>query len=437
MQMRIMLIIGSISIIAATTLAGDAIASCVGSTCSLGGQLRMQNGFDLPRPLSFATAPDGDLRWGQPGQIQATPSATVQQGPAGAGTPGTDPRSLMFVKPSLFTYNEPLVSLGRIKDANKILAIRTDLGFQFPHPGTTGSGATAMNGPFSAPTFSAGGRTGPSVVSWCVGLPPPTATYNPGCGAPDAFGFATTTTAGGINVTVPLSNGLVRYTATRNQFGGAVRMRRTGISTVFYNAALLTTAELPCTIGTNSLCIVARLEQHFVTEGIVGSAFGAKATQPATSELSHVFEASIGASGTIQSIGVPVTDGSGNPLHISPTAQTNWGFPGTTGRLTISVTNNDRAPTTLETFTRTGADHRTTGGEGIVVLVSGGLSSRSIPGPNAIRVWSTFNVPEPGAMTAASIGLLALLGCHQLARRRSSSSRSTSRSRNQQGHARD
>jgi hypothetical protein len=398
-------------------------AACVGSTCSLGGQLRVQGGFGgrhHPRPLSLSPVPDdGDFRWGQPGLIQATPSATVQQGPAGPGTPGTDPRSLMFVKPDLFTYDGPVAMANAAKSSSLVFAIQTNLGFQFPHPGTTGSGATAMNGPFSTQTFSAGGRTGPSVVSWCAGLFPPTATFNPGCAAPDAFGFATNTTAGGINVTRPLLNGLVRYTATRNQFGGAVRMRKTGTSVIFINVAQLSTGALPCTIGTNSLCILGPLSNpSLVTESAVGNAFGPRVSHPAFTAVTFVFEASIGENGTIHSIGAPVTDGMGNVLPHTGSAHTSWGVPGTTGRLTISVTQNREAPTDLETFTRTGGDHRTAGGEGIVVLVSGALSSRSISGPDAVRGWMTFDVPELGAGLSAAVALAALAGCQHWNRRR-------------------
>jgi hypothetical protein len=425
--MRIRLLFGLLALVGSLSVASSASAACVGSTCSVGGQLRIQRGFDLPRPLSFATAPDGDLRWGQPGQIQATPSATVQQGAAGTGTPGTDPRSLMFVEPSLFTYDAPVVGLARIKDNSKLFSLRTDLDFRFPHPGTTGSGATAENGPFSTQTLSAGGRTGPAIVSWCAGLPAPTATYNPGCAAPDAFGFATDTTIGRTNVTRPLSNGLVRYTATRNQFGGTIRARSSGASVYFFNGAGLTTGDLPCTIGTNPLCIVARLTYGPPTESVVGGAFADKVTaaQAVLTMPSFVLEASIGANGTIHSVGDPVTDGMGNPIVGTPSfAQTSWGLPGTTGRLTISVTQNTNAPTNVQTFTRTGGDHRTAGGEGIVVLVSGALSSRSISGPDAVRGWATFNVPEPGVIAAMSAGFFGLFGCHQLARRRIRSLRS-------------
>ena len=64
MSIRNRLVIGLLSFLASAALAGAASAACVGSTCSLGGQLRAQVGNGLPLPISLNPAPDGDLRWG-------------------------------------------------------------------------------------------------------------------------------------------------------------------------------------------------------------------------------------------------------------------------------------------------------------------------------------------------------------------------------------
>jgi hypothetical protein len=257
------------------------------------------------------------------------------------------------------------------------------------------------------------------VVSWCAGLPAPTASFNPGCDAPDAFGFTqTTTTAGGMSVTAPNTNGLVRYTATKNQFGTANRFRTLGTAMVFFNAGGLAVGDLPCTTAKNPLCIVAISNITPNTQPVIGHGFAVKNTQPAYMTATGVFTANIGGNGTINSVGAAVKDSMGNPIPFTGQAATSWGLPNTTGRLTISVTQNADAPTELETFTRTGGDNRTAGGEGIVVLVGGAVSARNISGPNGNRSWNTYNVPEPGAVFAASAGLLALFGCHQLVRRR-------------------
>ena len=84
MSLRNRFILSAASLVASMALAGAASAACVGSTCSLGGQLRAQVGNGLPIPISLNPAPDGDLRWGQPGAIKATASATIQQQDAGS-----------------------------------------------------------------------------------------------------------------------------------------------------------------------------------------------------------------------------------------------------------------------------------------------------------------------------------------------------------------
>jgi hypothetical protein len=256
-------------------------------------------------------------------------------------------------------------------------------------------------------------------VTWCAGLPAPTASFNPGCAAANSFGFTTVTT-NGATTNQPISNGLVRYTATKNQFGAANGGRTLGTAMIFFNAGGLPVGDLPCTTATNPLCLVAisTVVSGQGGRGVFGGAFGVKATNAAFSTATGVYTANVGGNGTINAVGVPITDGMGNFVPFTGQAATSWGFPGTTGKLTISVTQNADAPTELETFTRTGGDNRTAGGSGVVVLVGGSVSSRSISGPNANRSWGTYNVPEPSAIAAASAGLFALLGCHQLVRRR-------------------
>jgi hypothetical protein len=326
--------IAALTILAFLAAPVVATAACVGSTCSLGGQMRTQVGIYNPFPISLAPPGTGDLRWGQPGQIQATSNATIQQGPAGTGLPSTDPRSLMIVKPGVFTYDEATASLELIQINPYLFVVQTNLNFDYPHPGTTGMGATALLGPFSTQTLAAGGRTGPAIVSWCAGLPPPTASFNPGCSAPDGFGFAADTTGGQTNITYPRTNGLIRYTATRNQFGGAARTRALGTVVKFYNPGALVVGDLPCTIGTNSLCLVAIESVQTPTQGVVGGKFAQMVTHPVPIAMTGVFEASIGADGTVHSVGAAAVDSMGNPIPFTGQATTSWGFPGTTSQLT-------------------------------------------------------------------------------------------------------
>jgi hypothetical protein len=456
MSIRNKLVIGSLSFLASVALAGSATAACMGSTCSLGGQLRAQIGNGLPIPITLAAAPGGastrtpngtpaaDLRWGQPGGIKATGNATVmQQSPAPVGTPGTAPRSLMFSKAGLFTYdNNGPVGIGVIKFNAKVMSVKTNILLTNPHPGYTSMGATTPSGPFPTKngpnTLQAGGRPGPQLtpLTWCVGMPFTTVSANPGCLNASKFGTViTTTTNDAMNATMGPVNGLIRYVPLKNQFGGLGQGGRTlGTAMVYFNGGGLAVNDLPCIYDPvivdpnsnpkkNPNCFVGISQVTPGTRGVNGQGFGARVSNNAFSTPTGFFTAQLGANGTVihhgtKAMGVITEDGAPKPF----TGQfaTSWGVPGTTGRLEISVTKNEDALLggKQEIFIRTGGDNRTAGGQGIVVSVAGAISQRNISGPNGNRGWSTFNVPEPSAIFAASAGLLALLGCHQLARRR-------------------
>jgi hypothetical protein len=434
MPIRNQFVLGGITLLASIAFASPSTAACVGSTCSLGGQLRAQAGDGLPIPISMAPAPNGDLRWGQPGQVVATPMATImQESPAPLGPPSTDPRSLML-PPGAFAYDGGPVSKGVIRSNPNVFAVRTNLAIVHPHPGTTTMGGAAIGSVFGSNTFGAGPRyrTGAYIASWCVGLPAPTASFNPGCAAPDSFGFSSYSCYGSC-VNTPTTNGLVRYLATKNQFGGSVQTRVAGTVQIFFNEGGLALGDLPCVWGAtldtavspkvNPDCVVG-LATKEIANTAVPVRFGAKRSSPAQSNPTGVFTAHIGANGTILGyktgpLQTITTGGTAMlPKAVAGQATTSWGLPFTTGRMTISVTQNAGAPTQQEIFSRTGGDQRTAGGQGIVVMVAGAVSARSISGPNGDRRWLTLNVPEPSALGAGAAGFLALLGCHAIARRR-------------------
>ena len=446
-----------LSFLASTALVGSATADCTGSTCSLGGQNRFQIGSSLPIPVSlnfattltpgrlttmgshttttmggvgnpvtsnallkkfdyYATSMGG---FGMPGINKATVSATImQQSPAPAGTPSTAPRSLMMA-PGQLHFNEDIFSIGLMAAQTTVLAVQTDFTFDWPHPN------------WGSVTYAAGGRTGPPTVTWCAGLPKP-GSINPACATPSSFGFTTTTTGPSptnMSVTKPRSNGIIRFTATKNQFGGPGGGRTLGTAMVFFNQGL-PVGSLPCSYATgvapngapgpNDNCVFAHsIVVPDTGGGSMAGEFGQIATNPAFTTPTGVFTGDLGVNGTILRFGSPELIG-GNPQPFTGQANTSWDIPRTTGRLTVSVTKNAAAlsKNKPEVFIREGTDMRTAGGQGIVVLVSGALSKRNISGPNGNRGWQTLNVPEPASIVAASAGLLALFGCHQLVRRR-------------------
>ena len=371
---------------------GSAVAqSCTGTTCSLGGQQRAQIGVGLPIPITTLPAQTG-LITSHPGAIAAISGATIMQ------TTGPAPRKLTL-SPAQFVYDEPPLQIGVFQANSAVFAVSTNLFVQNPNP----DGGPAM--------LSAGGRPGPAIVSWCAGSPAPTGTFNPGCFGPN------TTALGGS----PPTNGFVRYEATRNQFGGIASGKTVGTAQVFFNAGKLTQNQLPCAGGPG--CLVAISQATPGTAAVFGQNFGATVMNPPDVNPTGFRTASIAANGSLV-LGSPVptaafptpVDADGNGFQdFTGQGATSWGFPLTTGQLLISVTAALGDP---EIFLRTGVDGRNANGSGIVTLVSGTLSARTLSGPNANRGWVTLKIPEPGVLAAGSSALLMLAGCHWLVRRR-------------------
>jgi len=102
-------------------------------------------------------------------------------------------------------------------------------------------------------------------------------------------------------------------------------------------------------------------------------------------------------------------------------AASSFGFPWTTGMLTIS----HPCGQICDFFTITGMDDRTPGGAGTIQLVAGGLSNRLLSGPNANRGWVRLQLqPRPDAVPAmspaglaATAGLMLLVVVYALRRR--------------------
>ncbi len=453
--------------ILAGTASAQAGAACSGTSCGLGGQIRGQIGSGLPLPISVAPAqggvglsatagpftaitiqtvpatPDGlplvGLGLGQPGQIKPTPMATIMQ----TAAPGTGPRRLTLI-PGAFHYGgQPEGSLGGANVNPAVFAVQTNLTYDSPHPGTTVSGGPAVTQEFGgiipsagANVFAAGGRVGAATVTYYAGASAAgSPTDNYGNGAPPQT--IQTPMAG--NSAIPPVNGIARFTSTGNQFGGQSIGRAIGTAKVYFNGVPLDPAtQLPCKAtatpgeGTTaqgffvpfitggpcqfSLSVVD-LTGSDATVGVAGGAFDGLAIGTAFTTNAGVFTATLGFNGTIIGQGAAITViGAGIPV----TGQGNQGvgFPLTTGRLSITVT--DILGATSEMFIRTGIDARDAAGNGVVALVTGSMTARDISGGNANRTWITLEIPEPNAILAASAGLFALFGCHRLARRRAS-----------------
>jgi hypothetical protein len=434
MTIRNRLAIALLTFLVSVVFAGIASAQagdpCVGTSCGLGGQIRAQIGKGLPLPISVAdertgpfvditiqtgpATPDGaNLRGdglGQPGQIKPTTSARVNQTTA---HPHTDlnPRGITLIPGNSGYGPAPEGSIGVLDFNTAVFAVQTQLIFDTPHPETTVNG-----GPVNVPggvdrnKLFAGGRPGGDVVSYCAG-----ALGN----ADNNFNNSCTKAADGD------FNGLARFTKTKNQFGGVSTGRVLGTAKVYFNIDLLTIMDMPCTGCKFGLSTVVP-----GTTGVAGGPFGGSVMNPAFQTQTGVYTGTLGFNGSI--LNNPLTNPI-RPVIVSTTPNgvqvgspytgqpaTSVGFPLTTGMITISVTAAGVFnPLKPEVFKRTGTDARDANGNGVIALNTGAISSRTVSKGNANRVWTTLEIPEPSAILAASAGLFALFGCHQLVRRRS------------------
>jgi hypothetical protein len=226
-------------------------------------------------------------------------------------------------------------------------------GVAFPLPTNPTVIQVTTNFVFSGPQFPGqlfpgpkGSR--PANFAWCPG-----ATANPACTTP-----ASTVTGQGTR------NGLVRYAAGTNQFGGTMQMFLTGTGDLAIKVGSHTCGGA-CAATPKPLAL-----HNFIGGGGGTQAFGgpygfvdidALAGGPITAVLGST------PGGLITQPGPQVATG-------PPSTNVNTGFPWTTGMVTAQVTLVAQAnPTTL---VATGSDSRTPLGAGNITLVAGGITER-------------------------------------------------------------
>jgi hypothetical protein len=363
---------------------------------SLSGNSRAQIGNGLPLPITFAPAPQG--------AVQLQPGAYVFQ------TTGPDPKAMTLVRPPDPIFSTTMRTIAVFLAASKVFQVRTSLLIDGPVNGTLVPNITTPTAIVTTPTamFSAGGRTGPAVVSWCPGFPVPGTATNPGC----------------VNATLgtPMK-GRLKYTATANQFGGTSRVR-IGAAGTQGGASVVNIvggAAAPCTHtrlgGLQPSCLAAFsqvvLSETLHTAPTTGAATFMTPGLAVAGGPFGVFDSDAGNAGPIHP--VKVTAG-GKVVSVAPTViaqlpansvQT-WGGPVTTGTVTVEA---PQAAGGGETFKLQGGDDRIDG-VGSISLVSGGLSKRFLSGDNANRSWLNYQVGllEGVSVPSISNGGLVLLG---------------------------
>jgi len=341
----------------------------------LTGNSRSQIGDGLPVPIGFTPAPNG--------KINVLPGARVTQ------TAGPDPKKMIFPNQNIATYDGPDFNLPVFLLNSNVFQVKTNVSIFFPAPngGPDGLG--------SGLSWSAGGRTGASTVTWCPGQAV-TASGNPNCtdpgtGAPGNHAIA----------------GFLKYTKTTNQFGGAIRTSAGGTADVGLKAAV-PSPPLPCDhaqpagAGGSPCRVIFALATPEPTGRMGGPFLTAGATTPGAGPPGPggLRNAKIAANGEILSVTSPgLGAGAANPA-------TNFGGPYTTGMLTV---HQSAAVGTPEVFVLTGSDNRVNG-VGTISLVAGGLSDRALSGPNANRAWVNLTVggDTPG-LSSWGVGLVAVM----------------------------
>jgi hypothetical protein len=339
---------------------------------SLSGNARFQMGVIQNRafatPIGFTPVPDG--------KVKPIAGATIRQ----RGVHVSFAPAEIVINPFQLTGDPQPFVLPVFNNNPNVFQVRTDLTVRWPKQRIS---------------FRALGRTGPPTVTFC-GKPPSTTIItggaNPAC-------------AGG-----PAGTGLLRYTATSNQFGGPAQGLVGGVADV----ALRGGSSAPCAGPPG--CVVAFFNATPPPTQAVGAMFGFTNNTLRAAPSPGVFFANVGPGGTVLTLLTPLSTGLTN-------AGTSWGGPWTTGMITVSQPS--RVPPEL--FMLSGSDGRAAGyGIGSLSLVAGGFSQRSIAGPDAGRGWLNFTIgPEVSQVPslplygmATLVGLTALSGAYVLRRRR-------------------
>lgn len=279
---------------------------------------------------------------------------------------------------------------------NQAMQLKTSLAIQVPPRGVI-------------VTFFEGGRSGPPTLSFCPGGTDPAsggtvfngaAPYNPNCTVVASAG------PGGIGI----ANGIMRYTATANQFGGFGAVAAQGTASLAVMQAQPTQNPATTNSGFGSVAFAGDIIDISGVGGPIDDPGGTGALDGIAIKKLLGYT----PSGIITQVGATL-------LPIPALAQTAWGGNLTTGQVMVWVTAvQPGAPTQMVTLT--GSDTRTAMGVGSITLVGGSISKTTLTGHSRTHNKVTFTItPEPTMLLGASSGFFALLVTHRVMRRRGAS----------------
>ena len=334
---------------------------------------------------------------------------------ANGGIPGGAVITPTNIGPANFTI--PAHAFGQALGSQRVavaivptvVQLVTSFVFNGPADFTQASGA---NPPFTAGQVAKFRKNAFSKDPGQVGRAAGNFAWCPGVGGPAC--------AVGLSATPTLVQGRIEYTAGANAFGGTMGMilSGTGATSIQLGSGALPTvglgtvmvpllAHLPI-MGAGTNPQVGGVGYAFRNEVILGSA---------PFFLGFMTSTGMGA-GLITTTGPPATTGGTAmaPITIPGDTNINWGFPWTTG--TVSVMNTEMAGTMNNTGTLTamGSDSRNAAGGGRITLVAGGTSHRVQSGMDfeALEILvldfaDIGAVPSMGPAGLATVGLLMAL----------------------------
>jgi hypothetical protein len=264
----------------------------------------------------------------------------------------------------------------------------------------------------ATPTFAAGAEAKFRRNAWSkdpgqAGRAAANFAWCPGVGGPNC--------ASGLAATPTDVQGIVTYTGGPNLFGGTMGMILSGTGATSITGGSF---QIGTTTGTMQSPISTPLLAHLPIMGA--------GTNPQVGGVGYAFRnvVNLGAApfflgfmtSTGMGAGLLTSTGPAAGFGIAGDTNVNWGFPWTTG--TVSVMNTEMSGTMNQsgTLTAMGSDSRNAAGGGRITLVAGGTSNRVVSGMDfeALEILvldfaDIGAVPSMGPAGLATVGLLMAL----------------------------
>lgn len=364
------------------------LALAVGGTASAktyfiaggGGQLAIGGGLPLPIQVAPAGTTTGPTAWAgtnfPPLLIPVVPGATL------SATTVMASNQQLTVPAGVLSRAAAVNTLGQFGQNPNLYAVRTDLAYSWPAvPAVLNTANRLGNATTVYSTTLGGALPAASSVTYTA---PPTGKF----GGPAQFRITPGATVGlipGSPVTV-----------------FAIAVKGPG------NPACTHTALTPVPFpgpGTPA-CVAALLPAAPNTLAQVGAPAGSIASTLPVNPVPGIGIGKFGPNGDVTFFTFTPAMTMAGPTNMATSA----GFPFTVGQLKIQAPSADGSP---ETFTITGKDSRTAGGQGTIQLVAASLSQRTQSLANANRGWVSLTLtqsePVPTMNEWARIATITLM----------------------------